>query len=559
MKKKLISFAFVLIANINLNAQFNLAWAKSIGGTWNQVGTHIATDANGNIYTVGTFSDTSNLDPSGGTQTVTPINWDDIYVVKQTSSGNLVWAKSIGGTGLDSPAGIGIDTTGNVYVSGNFDGVIDLDPSVTSNTFQANSKDFFITKLDANGNFVWGKSMGSTQDDEIVSMRIDVLGNIYITGTFKGTMDFDPGPGSFMLTPEGSWASDIFVNKLDANGNFVWAAKMGGTGTDEPKCLCFDALSNVYITGGFNGVADFDPSASSYTLSSLDGTDAFICKLNNSGGFLWAAQFGGTQWQAGYSVVADNNNVYIAGEFANTVDFDPGNGTYNISNPPNALSNFAVKLSNIGNFIWAKAIIAVPGNPTAASNIDLDPNGNFYWTGRFYNTLDFDPGPGTYNLTANGNDTYLVILNPNGSFINATAFPYYWNSFVLNATAEVMITGWYYNSDFDPSIAVYNMTSTGASDACIVKLGQAPNSVNENIGNGYESNIYPNPNTGKFELNVPVGSQVKIVNSVGHTVSEFIMINETQALNLSNCKGGIYFLMIDINGKQVTKKFIIEN
>ena len=329
---------------------------------------------------------------------------------------------------MDSPAGVSVDNSGNVYISGSFDGNIDLDPSASTYSFFTGSTEVFVLKLNSLGNFVWGASMGSVASDNATSMCIDALGNVYTAGTFEGMMDFDPGAGTYNINPFGSFGTDIFISKLDANGGFVWAVSMGGTSSEKPNSICVDALFNVYTTGDFQGVADFDPSAGSYTLSSIDQDDAYVSKLDGNGGFVWAKQFGGMDYQNGASITFDANNIYIAGYFATTVDFDPGVGTYTIANAPFGASPYAVKLSHAGNFVWAKATLATPGAPHISKTIRVGSDGNVYWTSDL-------------------NGTSLTVFDGTGNTVKTESFPYVWESFVVNPSAEIIVTGWFYYGD----------------------------------------------------------------------------------------------------------------
>ncbi|MCE3226133.1 MAG: hypothetical protein K0S32_684 [Bacteroidetes bacterium] len=558
MKRILVACMFILLANIHSKAQFNLAWANSVNGTWNQIGTHIATDASGNIYTVGTFSYIADIDPGPGSQTVASVGGEDIYVVKQNSSGSLIWAKSFGGSDLDTPAGIGVDNSGNVYISGTYWGNIDLDPSAATYSFSPGSIEVFVLKLDASGNFVWGKSMGGGFDDNATAMCIDGSGNVYTTGTFESTMDFDPGPGSYQMTPtESSWG-DIFVSKLDANGNFVWAVKFGGTGQDLPNSICLDAALNIYVTGFFRGTADFDPGAGTFMFSSVDEDDAFVSKLAPSGAFVWAKQFGGTDFQKGNSIAVDAANVYITGNFASTVDFDPGPGTYTLASTSTTAQTgaFALKLTSAGNFVWAKSIGG--SQATTGTIIRVASNGNVYWAGSYYNTVDLDPGPGISNSIF-GYGLFLSVLDGSGNFIESECFPYTWYSFVVNSSSEIIITGWFGSADFDPGPSTFIMNSVGATDACIVKLSPLPVGLSETDSRQLFTSIYPNPNNGNFAIDAPKGSQVKIINCTGQTVAEYVSVSEILKVNMSNAKAGVYILIINSKGKQATRKFILEN
>ncbi|MBP9069903.1 MAG: SBBP repeat-containing protein, partial [Bacteroidia bacterium] len=229
MKRIILLFSAIILSS-NTSAQFNLMWAKSVGGVDPDEGLNVVTDATGNIYTVGTFSGTADLDPGASTLNFTSIGEEDVYVIKQNSVGGLIWAKTFGGTNTDIPAGVGVDNSGNVYISGTYGGAIDLDPSAATFSFFTGSIEVFVSKLDASGNFVWGVSMGSGANDRATAMKVDGSGNVYTTGSFEGMMDFDPGAGTFNITPFGSGGTDVFVSKLNANGNFVWAVNMGGVG-----------------------------------------------------------------------------------------------------------------------------------------------------------------------------------------------------------------------------------------------------------------------------------------------------------------------------------------
>jgi hypothetical protein len=197
---------------------------------------------------------------------------------------------------LDDGIKTTVDTLGNRYTVGTFSGAVDFDPSLTGISILAsdgNGQSLFISKLDSNGNFVWAKSMGGDGYEYATGITIDGSGNSYITGSFHGTVDADPSlTGVKNLTSAGN--ADIFINKLDSSGNFVWAKSMGGADYDISRDLAIDARGNVYTTGYFQGIADFDPSLAGTTkLTSGGGDDIFISKLDSSGNFIWAKSMGG--------------------------------------------------------------------------------------------------------------------------------------------------------------------------------------------------------------------------------------------------------------------------
>ena len=163
------------------------------------------------------------------------------------------------------------------------------------------------------------------------SIKTDSKGNVYTTGSFADTVDFDPGAGVYNLVSAG--ANDIFISKLDAYGNFVWAKSMGGISNEGGQSIAVDTLGGVYITGSFENTADFDPGPGVFNMISQNYEDIFISKLDSNGNFVWAKRIGSSVgYDKGSSITTDAiGNIYITGGFDYTVDFDPGPGVLNMT------------------------------------------------------------------------------------------------------------------------------------------------------------------------------------------------------------------------------------
>jgi hypothetical protein len=216
----LLSVAFLFLTSINKSDAQNFLWAKGMGGTSYDNGLSIATDGSGSVYTTGYFQGTADFDPGPGTYTLAAFGGTDIFVTKSDASGNLVWAKQIGGPNYDYARSITVTGTGKVYLTGYFAATADFDTGAgVYNLTSTGSADIFVCKLDGNGALVWAKQMGGTSDDYAYSIALDGLENVYTTGLYQGTADFNPSASISNLTSAGS--TDIFVSKLDLNGNFI--------------------------------------------------------------------------------------------------------------------------------------------------------------------------------------------------------------------------------------------------------------------------------------------------------------------------------------------------
>lgn len=490
MKKTyILIIGFFLIAHMIEAQNPNFTWAKGMGGTSVEVGLSVTADASGNVYSTGWFGGTVDFDPGAGTFNLTGASANDIYISKLDAAGNFVWAKQIGSTGADQAFSIALDASGNVYTTGYFSGTVDFDPGAgISNMSSVGGMDIFICKLDASGNFVWAKQIGSTLTDIGYSIFIDGSGNVYSTGSFQSAADFDPGAGSFNMTPAGGGSTtDIYVLKLDASGNFIWAKQMGGSATnDEGSSITGDA-THVYITGAFAGTGDFDPGAGTFNMTTAGGSDVFISKLDASGNFVWAKQMGGASGDYGKSLVVDGSgNIYSTGNFQTTGDFDPGAGTFNMTSS-GLYDIYISKLNSSGNFVWAKQFGSTNGDESYS--IDLDPiSGCIFTAGRFSLTVDFDPGAGTFNLISGGfNDSFISKLDPSGNYVWAGQITGPSNDEIkaikLDANANIYCTGLYQATpDFDAGIGTFNITAVASSDIFVMKYCQTP--VQPSIING---------------------------------------------------------------------------
>lgn len=494
MKTATILIAFLFITT--LKAQ-TFEWVKRIGGISDEHSESLNIDASGNIYITGTFGETVDFDPGPGTTNLTTVGGGDIFVQKMDASGNFLWARSFGGVFYDFVKSIDIDASGNIYTVGYFEGTVDFDPGTgTAKLTSAGEHDAFVQKMDDSGNFLWVKSFGGTSSDLVSSISIDPSGNLYITGSFSETVDFDPGTGTAKLTSVGS--GDIFVQKMDASGNFLWAKGFGGNFGDAGNSIHADALGNVYTTGHFSDIADFDPGAGTTKLTSVQSDDIFVQKMDASGNFLWAKSFGGTLGDEGNSILTDaSGNVYIAGHFQDTVDFNPGPGINKILSA-GGFDIFVQKMDASGNFLWAKTF----GGPLFddGSSISIDHTGNLYTTGYFYATADFDPGKGTSNLTSAGNiDLFVQKMDASGNFLWARSFGgvnYEQSSSISVDTKGSIYTLGYFNetADFDPGAGISNLTSAGALDVFVQKIKSSNAGIGASV-NKVKVSASPNPTT----------------------------------------------------------------
>ena len=460
--------------------QLRLSWAKKTDGTGDEISTSMTRDALGNVYTTGYFTGTVDFDPGVGVFNLTASGFS-YYITKLDANGNFLWAKFFYSGYYLAITQIILDAQNNIHITGGFNNTFDCNPGVgVLNLVAADFKsDIFVIKLDTNGDFIWGKSFrtitgGSSYYDAGFTIAVDTQGNVYTTGRFSGTVDFDPGVGvfSFSFSFGGS-----FMSKLNAAGDFVWAKNL----PYGVSSFLLDASNNIYVGGAFNSTRDFDLGSGFFELTALSVNDGFVSKLNPNGDFIWAKRIGGESASNISSMALDaSNNIYTTGTFSGVADFDTSpTNEFNIASV-SARDMFVSKLNATGDFVWAKAIGGT-SNTNESNCIKLDIAGNVYTTGRFSGTADFDPNGSLFNVTSIGlKNMFLSKLDNAGNFIwvksieTLSISASHANSLSIDATDNVYVSGGFEGTaDFDPMPTVFNLYSRGGStDAFVAKFTQ---------------------------------------------------------------------------------------
>jgi uncharacterized protein (DUF2249 family) len=408
------------------------------------------------------------------------------------------WAKDLSSNIYTSINAMTTDPGGNIYITGSFAGTADFDPGPgTATLTSAGSDDIFVAKLDASGNLIWVKSAGGTVGDWGLAVQVDAGGNVYVAGGFMGTADFDPGPATVTLQSAGTQSYDTngFIWILNQSGVFIQVSHISATGSTEIKNMII-RNTDMYVAGIFKGTADFDPSITSYTLGAVN-SQGFVGRYTLAGNVSWVRSIDCFSWVN--SLTLDNsNNVLSTGMFNGTADFDPSTTTQNLSSTtPDA---FIWKLNSNGDYVWAKQVGG--SSSDHGKGIAVSNSGNVYVTGSFNNTVDFDPGSGTFTLAATPGttltpvqtDAFIVNLAADGSFLWAKKAGSDANdlgiSTAIDQSGDVYLGGTFQNTvDLNPggTGGVLNGKS-GSNNSFIAKLDAQGNFM-------WAGHITPNENT----------------------------------------------------------------
>jgi len=430
------------------------------------------------------------------------INFVYLSINAQTEM-NSVWMKGFGDSGNEHVSASAVDATGNIYIVGQIQYSLDIDPGPPTLTVDVNNAQCYFSKFSPTGSLIWSRNFdgeGATESNG-VGIAVNSSGDVYVTGSFKnGIADFNlASPGTNTIA---SADNDMFIVKYSSAGAFTWVKTIGTASANiRPQYVKVDGAGDIVIIGNFNNVVastvDFNPTGPSFTLATNSGPDdAFMAKYNSSGVLQWAFNVGSPFGDMFLGMDIDAaNNIYVGGTFQSTIDVDPSSSTtYTIAS--NGIENmFIGKYNSTGGFVWGHATGGTAGD--GGYRLKLDNNGSLLVSGYMTSpSLDADPSTPTVTLTKVGvgpMDIFIGKYNTtSGNLIwakntggSAQLNPYAMTS---DAQGNIYLGGGFSGTiDLDLTAAVNNFTAItiGGTDVYMAKYDPSGNFVvANNFGGG---------------------------------------------------------------------------
>ncbi len=455
------------------------------------------------------------------------------------------WSTQLGGAKTtpipteDAIRDIAVDASGNIYVVGYYTAAMTM-PIAPLTATNGGLNDIFVAKYNSSGVMQWYQKAGVGQGDKGLSIAVNSAGEVYIAGSFQGSVFFKFAVGGNLASNGAN--PDMCLVKYNADGTVAWSRGVGGTGPDEAVAVALDPSENPYIAGyisaGTTNVyteGNF-PGPIIGSMTSNGQLDVALIQFTSAGAYTSSMVLGsaaGSERPTQLKIDA-SGNIYLAGVFFNTVDFDPSGGTSNLteSAPQGSGDAFIAKYTAAGALSWAGSIRGV--NSEFVNDLDIDGSGNLYAVGSFSGFENFDLLGGTQTLTSTGlKDIFIAKYNAStGAFISVNKIGGTGddeaNGIHVLSSGDFYVTGSFSGSgiDFDPSAGTTSLTSAGATDAFLAKYNSSiANTWALNIGSangdiGYAVNLSSDGKiiwAGSFTgaIDVEPGAGVTTLTSVG--------------------------------------------
>lgn len=621
MNKLVLPF-ILLITCLNASSQ-TFQWAHGFGSSHHDELTGIATDKHGNIIVVGTFYDSVDFDAGVGTTKLKSTAYNDVFIRKTDASGRLLWAKQIGGNGADRGLTVHADTFGNIYVMCIFTDSVDMNPDTGINNvhklYSGGNEAVALVKLDTAGKFVWAAGGPSTdkfagncdfaldKNDnvymtyayisslmqefryatvekldatgisvwkkdiksepgisfrfiEATSIAINSNNDVILAGDFSGPANFDPN-GSHIVN---SIMPNVFVLKLDSNGNFIFVKAMNSVpnGFSGSYDIATDANDNILVGGYFGGKVDFDPDTSVQQISapSAHGTSMFLLKLSAGGSYIWANSYGENGHNGIHAITTDSvGNIFATGRFEGQCYFKKSAPVVQLATSSNPEDAFVLKTDGQGDYQWVHHIGGT--SLQRGRKIAVSTTGDVYACGTFQGSTNFTYNyPTSFLISSNGfkDDIYMVKIGectPIDTTVtiqsgiitaNESNASYQWldcgtSQPITGATGKsytVVQTGYY-------ALAITKGLCTDTTTCYSVAVG-----INDIVTG--KISVYPNPTTGRIQVKLNKEyHEIKIIllSTIGEKLSEHTYHNSTNIDLDINGPQGLYYIRVIIPNK----------
>jgi hypothetical protein len=545
MKRYSIIIILIFLRIVSYSQTPSFQWANSIGGNDLDYPIGITVDKIGNTFFIGSFRSKS---IQVGTLTVTNKSYaatmQGMFLAKYNKNGEVIWAKSLNRVILKS---ITSNVYGDVLITGTFTDTVTLgNIKLTS----VGKSDIFLLKYNTNGDVLWVKTAGGTDDEVVNRVVVNSNNDVVIAGAFKSSvMRFGT---TILRSPINN--SAFFIAKYTEDGNLLWAKKL--TSSYLPFDIATDSLGSLFVAGTIstpNIIFGFD------TLVNNNYTNIFLAKYDIAGELIWAKTVGADSMFFNGITTNNKGDVLITGGFypniihlGNSTLINKGNGTSDI---------YILKINSYGNLIWAKS--AGGTSTDVGQKIITDTIGNIYITGWFLSpSISFGTNILTNSSNKNTGDFICLSMNAEGSPLWAKSFggndSEAGNDVCFDKNGSLCLIG-----DFtSPTITIGNKTLTniGGVDCFITKISTLTGI--ELMSRPLGMIITPNPisdyATIKFEKE-QINTIILIVDELGRIIKEVKFSGTEYNIEKVNFKNGVYNIVAIDNKKCIIEKKIIIN
>lgn len=540
---------FLLLYIGNLQAQaLQTEWINSIPGSQLEQYNSIDQSPSNHIYAGGFFQEQfGNFNCIGDS---------DGVLTKYTDQGQIVWIKTLAGTGIDKINGLTVDNDQTIYITGEFSGTIYYN---NDSIVSQGQLDAFVARLDSSGQFIWATNLGSPEDDGANDISLLNNGFIAVTGYFSDTMQTTLG------ATISSGLRDVFIANLNPQGQLQWIETIGGPGIDLGNAIACDNNNNSYITGSFRDGIYLDG-----VLTIGQGSyDAFLVKFTANGQLEWFKIMGGTNTDEGSDVEIDSEqNIVAVGWYDRSMIVD----SLFLSGSKEE-DGYAIKFDASGNILWGTSLAG--SFDERAYNIDFDNNNDIYISGTLDSILVIN-GDTLLNRHLNRpTDIFVLKYDKQGVYQWATTLGHYYNDYAFDLLIKNSTTFYLAGNFQDTSIFVNDtlISQNGFDlfvgkftvDTTTVAIHPIPSSPS-NIINGIE--LFPNPSNNYSHLNYSINQstslQIQIINPLGQrqiikSFDEHSIGQHNITLNTSNLEEGIYWIQLKTPSTIQTIPWIITN
>ena len=542
---KLLLSSILVCLSISASAQY-FGWSKSIGGAGADTCAALAVDNQANLYILGSFSGTGEFRNDSISDKLTSSGNDDIFLQKRTKKGKYLFSKKFGGKGIDRPSNM-IYYKDALYISGNIEDTVDFGIEKVAPIGLA-KRSIFLAKMDTLGKCIWVKTIGDSAQSRARSLAVNKDG-IYLSGEISSYGD----------NINRNYA--MFIQKRDLDGTELWTKTFGSKSNVVSNSIATDSIGNIYNVGALKGMnVNFKPSPSKDSLlssSALNIADIFIQKLNANGDLIWAKKTGSTALDEVNTIAIKGKDMYIAGYFNSTVDFDfSTSGTNNLKSA-GGKDIFVGKYDLNGKLTWVKQIGI--GTEENAKQLEIDKYNNIYLSGTFStkngSSTDF---MGISLSTPGHSDAFLLKFNTLGKAVLAKSFSGSGADLGTAIKADTM-QNVYMSCSYTGSISLDDKTNiaSGTNDIFIYKSllfadsdiyfsEQSSSSLTEKA---LHVNLYPNPVLDKVyftfdQLTEP--TTISISTTSGQTIKskELAIGQVSDSFEMQDLTPGIYFVNI---------------